>query len=103
MRYARRGTQAATPLWIASPPLPLGKNGAISPPCSHCGGPRVFEMQLLPTLIYEMKERATAKLSVYSDEELNRTMDFGNVLIFSCAQNCMAAHTEEFVIVEEPQ
>lgn len=88
------------------------------PPCRHCGGPRVFECQLMPNLINVLKKPSDSgnvprKLT---DEErrkevqqvLKRSvgeglMDWGTCMIFSCEKDCEASKScwaEELVLIQ---
>jgi len=64
------------------------------PPCP-CGAPRVFEMQLLPSLLHVLK------VDEYGSEDVDDGMDarslavwqqggmnWGNIAIYSCSQGC---------------
>ena len=51
-------------------------------PCARCGSPRVFEMQLmptLPTLLRDMSGKRTIRL------------EYGVVVIYTCARSCSAS------------
>lgn len=67
------------PLWIAQPP-PQAENSAWPPPCEHCGGRRVFELQVLPTLLYEVRQRLEGR----ADLEI----EWGTVMVYTCAEDC---------------
>lgn len=62
--------------------VPHGKAGAPRgmPRCESCGSQRVFEIQLVPGLIYELEK----------DEELNLEdgMEWGTIIVGTCANNC---------------
>jgi len=107
-RLARAPTQVIRHGWHSTPLVQtqkaLDEIAQGPPPCSTCGAPRVFEAQLLPTLIYEMKQRSTHIVRRYSNEDLERAVDFGNAFIFSCERNCTQnENAEEYIIVEESQ
>ncbi|KAL6073816.1 MYND-type domain-containing protein [Balamuthia mandrillaris] len=59
------------------------------PPCWHCGFPRIFEFQLLPTFIYLIHQHAHV---------MPCTLDFSTVAAFSCSASCQpSASTAGFV------
>lgn len=71
-------------------PLLLQDINEIPSSCSHCGGPLVFELQLLPQIIYLLQEglrslkfqdhvQGTLKLPV---------VEYGTVLVFTCSNSC---------------
>lgn len=67
------------------------------PACSHCGRKRVFELQLMPNLIYCMKKVGGENESGDSEETrapLARVFDFGTVSIYSCPMSCMSTSNE---------
>lgn len=65
------------------------------PKCPHCGSARVFELQVMPTVIYQMK---AWKHTNRKDDE---GMDFGTVTVFTCSRQCMPPeddlHTFQYV------
>ncbi|GFR42684.1 hypothetical protein Agub_g3495 [Astrephomene gubernaculifera] len=91
-RLARQPDQCARygrgcePLW------PL-KDGPQPPPCSHCGAPRVFELQLVAPLIALVLDCAGwlegADL-VRHTPAINAAAnwDFATVAVFTCGANC---------------
>eukprot|EP00434_Breviolum_minutum_P035396 symbB.v1.2.031333.t1/scaffold3624.1/size53936/3 len=61
------------------------------PKCSLCGGPRVFECQVQPMLIAQLKG------------PLQERLDFGTICIYSCEESCEAVkppYIEEFAYVQ---
>jgi len=80
------------------------------PKCHACGGPRVFECQLMPNLINVLVPAATG-IKNQTDEErraevmrmLKRQakndektgMEWGTCLIFSCQTDCCSAEVDE--------
>ena len=61
------------------------------PKCSLCGGPRVFECQVQPMLIAQLKG------------PLQERLDFGTICIYSCEESCEASkppYIEEFAYVQ---
>jgi pre-rRNA-processing protein TSR4 len=83
IRYCFGGT----PLWMSSSQLPKS-----IPNCEECGASRVFELQLLSTLVYFLK---------VSHHE-SRTIDFGVLAIYTCSKSCQSAqiYHKEFCFVQ---
>lgn len=74
------------PLW------PSTERPSVVPPCSLCGAPREFELQILPTLLTFLMPR------------INRVPDFGSVFIYTC--HCVGAPDtaiDEFAFVVQGQ
>ncbi|KAG1681100.1 hypothetical protein FOA52_015540 [Chlamydomonas sp. UWO 241] len=68
-------SEAASPLC----PSPAGIPDAASiPPCGRCGGPRVFEFQVMPQLLNYLG----------ADEDDERALDFGTIAVYSCKASC---------------
>eukprot|EP00928_Gymnodinium_smaydae_P062941 TRINITY_DN46662_c0_g1_i1.p1 TRINITY_DN46662_c0_g1~~TRINITY_DN46662_c0_g1_i1.p1 ORF type:complete len:471 (-),score=98.48 TRINITY_DN46662_c0_g1_i1:73-1413(-) len=90
-RYAWGGS----PLWLAPPPEALAPGKRGPPCCSRCGAGRVFELQLLPTLLTQMRDWCP-------DFALGARMDWGTVVVYTCERDCAADSTccEEFVVVQ---
>ncbi|KAK0096497.1 hypothetical protein PV326_005298 [Microctonus aethiopoides] len=85
-KYCRDNT---APLFL----YPYGKTNVKA--CQKCGSERIFEVQLLSTLI--------PKLKLTPSNEKNFQIEFGTVLVFTCARSCWSAvdlYQEEFVIVQ---
>jgi Programmed cell death protein 2, C-terminal putative domain len=76
------------------------------PPCSSCGASRVFELQLLPSLLHVLEVDKHASTSNSSDSPLLRSaydnggMDWGNIAIYSCP-NAACKSTEEYCVVQD--
>ena len=77
IRYQRRGS----PLWACSK---FEHNLSLIPNCESCGCKRTFEFQLLPTLVDYLKIGE------------NTVIEFGNVFVFTCADNCWDARNVNF-------
>jgi pre-rRNA-processing protein TSR4 len=58
------------------------------PDCPLCGAKRVFELELMPTVIYLL--------------EPDSGMDFGPILVYTCANDCGEGSCEEFCFVSPP-
>ncbi|XP_068058573.1 programmed cell death protein 2-like [Anomalospiza imberbis] len=86
LRYSWGGQ----PLFITCPPANLDQ--AI-PACSTCGSSRVFEFQLMPTLVSMLQ----------SDSDLS--VEFGTVIVYTCERSCWPTNhqtpLEEFIFVQE--
>ena len=70
--------------------VPHGKTGAIRgiPRCEKCGSQRVFELQLVPGLIYELEKNETM--------DLDDGMEWGTIILGTCVNNCGEAGTISF-------
>jgi len=79
LRYQRGGE----PLWVSAE----GKPASI-PPCDNCGAERQFEFQILPQL-----------LSHLAVDSLGDSLDWGSLMVYTCAKNCDIGNTyrSEFV------
>lgn len=70
------------------------------PPC-RCGAPRVFEVQILPSLLHVLE---VDKASTSPGDDLgslyNNGMNWGNICIYSCPRACQQSDSE-FVVVQE--
>lgn len=70
--------------------------------CKLCGGVRHFEMQLMPTLIYFLQERADDKQRISLEK-----FDWLSVLVYSCSANCagitfqVKSGDEDWIVAEE--
>uniref|UniRef100_H0ZH54 Programmed cell death 2 like n=1 Tax=Taeniopygia guttata TaxID=59729 RepID=H0ZH54_TAEGU len=86
LRYSWGGQ----PLFITCPPANLDQ--AI-PACSTCGSSRVFEFQLMPTLVSMLQ----------SDSDLS--VEFGTAIVYTCERSCWPTNhqtpLEEFIFVQE--
>ncbi|KAK6387750.1 uncharacterized protein PV06_04668 [Exophiala oligosperma] len=62
--------------------VPHGKSGAVRgmPRCEGCGAQRVFELQLVPGLIYELEKDEVM--------DLDDGMEWGTVIVGTCVNNC---------------
>ncbi|KAH0789896.1 programmed cell death protein 2-like [Histomonas meleagridis] len=77
IRYSRFGT-----------PLLPEKVDINVPRCSKCGAERVFELELMPTIIYKL--------------DPNSPMDFGPILVYTCGADCGDGSCEEYCFVTPP-
>ncbi|NXR58415.1 PDD2L protein, partial [Rhadina sibilatrix] len=86
LRYSWGGQ----PLFITCPAANLEQG---IPACNNCGSSRVFEFQLMPTLVSMLQ----------SDSDLS--VEFGTVLVYTCERSCWPtdyqAPLEEFIFVQE--
>ncbi|XP_043286856.1 programmed cell death protein 2-like [Venturia canescens] len=63
--------------------------------CQHCGAERIFEIQILPTII--------PKLRLLPSNGSNFQIEFGTILVFTCSRSCWSPHDlykEEHVVVQ---
>jgi pre-rRNA-processing protein TSR4 len=83
-RYSR----TASPILIAPLSEPI-------PRCQNCGSETICEVQILPTII--------PKLRLENGEAT--PIDFGNVLVFTCAKSCWDTpdkmRTEAIIVQQE--
>ena len=70
---------AKRPLWVNSENQLIGE----PPKCERCGGRRVFELQLMPQVLYFLK--------VDLNEET--AMDWSSLIVFVCEASCDAGET----------
>ncbi|KAL5791880.1 hypothetical protein ACOSP7_000474 [Xanthoceras sorbifolium] len=87
LRYCR--STSAKPLWPMSSGRP---SKADIPKCSYCGGPRCFEFQILPQLLYYF--------DVKNDVD---SLDWATIVVYTCEDSCEASvsYKEEFVWVQQ--
>jgi len=82
------------------------------PPCSECGAARVFEFQIVPTLLHVLEvdkyvtngangDENSGKISVLDYQQGG--MDWGNIAVYSCSNpTCKcAAPVEEYCVVQD--
>ena len=78
-----KGDRLGAPLWLAAAHQP-DATGAI-PPCGTCGGPRAFEFQIMPQLLWCLsKGREEAGGSGGGADDL----DFGTIAVYTCTGSC---------------
>lgn len=85
LRYNRKGT----PL-LATDNAPYHN---LVPPCKICGASRCFELQLMPHL-----------LSLLDVDSVGASIDWGTVMIYTCASNCRIeydGYMEEWAIKQD--
>ncbi|KFO31274.1 programmed cell death protein 2 [Fukomys damarensis] len=80
LRYGR----GIEPIWISGENIPQEKD---IPDCP-CGAKRIFEFQVMPQLLNHLKA-----------DRLGRSVDWGVLAIFTCAESCSlgSGYTQEFV------
>ncbi|XP_066291394.1 programmed cell death protein 2-like isoform X2 [Branchiostoma lanceolatum] len=90
LRYSRKGN----PLYIQEPE----ETHMVAPPCSNCGGQRVFELQLMPTMISILKRQGA--------NSNDPVLEFGTVLVYTCAGSCWTQQSmscvEHVVVQADP-
>ncbi|ONK67563.1 uncharacterized protein A4U43_C05F1340 [Asparagus officinalis] len=86
LRYCR--DLAAKPLW----PLSIGRpTKADIPRCNYCKGPRSYEFQIMPQLLYYF--------GVRNDPD---SLDWGTIVVYTCSGSCdsSVSYKEEFAWVQ---
>jgi len=125
LRYVWDAPSETAVLWPSLPPAgapsPSSSSSSfkntpplnLSPPpaCSHCGGPRRLEVQILPTVLYGLRVEDYAVVARNSNPpsvgsspppmqrgvtqtKLQGGMDFLSLLIFSCEASCEGGERE---------
>jgi pre-rRNA-processing protein TSR4 len=61
------------------------------PKCSKCNGNRLFEMQLMPSL-----------LSTIEDAGYTNNMSWETILIYSCENSCKNSYEEHVIVIYDP-
>jgi len=89
-RVARSPTQVLRYEWAGEPLWQSGEGqGPADPPvCERCGGGRVFELQAMPSLLYQLGVEAYAPPGDVG-------MDFGVAVLYCCAASCGSDGAEE--------
>lgn len=78
LRYTTSTT--AKPLWM----IAKGKlESSDIPKCAHCGSERIFELQILPQIIYHLNVQRNLTSGNPEDE-----VDFGPLFIYTCKNSC---------------
>ncbi|KAM5134367.1 programmed cell death protein 2-like isoform 2-T2 [Callospermophilus lateralis] len=87
---SQRYSWSGEPLFLTSPTSEITD----IPACSHCGGQRIFEFQLMPALI-----------SMLQSANLDLSVEFGTILVYTCEKSCWPQNhqtpMEEFCIIQE--
>ena len=96
------------PLLFSSAPAHLPpKESALV--CKECGAPCVFELQLMPPLVYILEQYGVKGLQRANGQDLlpslERAVEFGTVLVYSCSASCWedqasSVFREETVVVQ---
>eukprot|EP00850_Spirogloea_muscicola_P007261 SM000036S13305 [mRNA] locus=s36:562368:565417:+ [translate_table: standard] len=74
LRYAFRGE----PVWPGAQAVPP------PPSCPSCGAPRVFELQLMPPLVYFLEE------AMLTTEAIGpKSWNWSTLAVFTCSQSCI--------------
>jgi hypothetical protein len=98
----------ATPEQLAkSKAKSSGKKGIAQtiPPCS-CGAPRVFEFQLLSSLLHVLEvdkhsiDSTTGNLTGLQAAFAQSGMNFGNIAVYTCSKACDISNAE-YVVVQD--
>lgn len=76
------------------------------PPCPCCGAVRVFEFQLVPSILHLLEvDKLSAPTTNSSSERQGLAafeaggMNWGNIAVFSCPQVCAAE--QEYVLIQQ--
>lgn len=90
LRYCRGGR----PLFLSEPPCSLAQ---MVPACGACGGPRTFELQLMPALVSLLR----------AADGGGGQVEFGTVLVYTCTNSCWGAGStsaleEECLVQRDP-
>ncbi len=72
------GEGCGVPLWFSTAHQPTPSD---IPPCSRCGAPRVFELQLMPQALHYLLPPSGA-------EEVGVSIDFGTLAVYTCSKSC---------------
>lgn len=83
-RYCRDNS---APLLLSQLPMPIE-------PCEYCKHDRIFELQLLPTIIPKLK---------LNNDDTNFQLEFGTVIILTCSKSCWSLgdeYKEELVFLQ---
>lgn len=67
------------------------------PSCQYCGSARVFEMQLVPYLIYELEKDNEEAMKLDGGEG----MEWGTIIVGTCGKNCGDDKEGKIVFREE--
>lgn len=87
--------------WSGKPLKPSNKaNIETSEPCKNCGSTRVFEVQLMPSLINILWNNK--KKTIENDDDTS--LDFETILFYTCGRNCNRTdniHEEQVFVFKE--
>ncbi|XP_037948900.1 programmed cell death protein 2-like [Teleopsis dalmanni] len=85
LRYKRNGE----PLWISNPEKTIAAHLVI-PNCELCGGPRQFEFQIMPQMLYIFN---------------NEAIDWGVLAVYTCVNSCKIpediGYVKEYIIKQD--
>ncbi|CAM6040715.1 unnamed protein product [Sphagnum compactum] len=66
--------------------------------CAACGGPCVYEMQLMPPLLYFLQQ---AYKDLPPSSYATHDWEWSTVIVFSCAQSCSQGAGDQAMIVDD--
>lgn len=66
--------------------------------CGACGGPRVYEMQLMPPVLYFLQQ---ACKDLPPSEYGPNDWDWSTLVVYSCAQSCLQRAPDRAMIAGE--
>lgn len=86
--------------WQGQPLLPIPVTNDprfVIPPCSDCGARRVFEFQLMPTILASLSVEDPKYLKHLPCEAPSKPfdalgMDWATILVYNCEKDCFAYH-----------
>jgi len=71
----------------------------VVPPCTSCGSQRIFELQLVPSLLHVL-EVDKHKKSLGDDVDSADEMDWGNIAVYTCPNASCSCDKEEFCVIQ---
>ncbi len=69
------------------------------PPC-NCGSQRVFEFQLLPSMLHVLDVDSTSANETYDETDLTTIggMNWGSIAVYSCPESCDKSREEVCIV-----
>ncbi|XP_067665340.1 programmed cell death protein 2-like [Haliotis asinina] len=94
MKRIKRCPEQVIRYHLGGTPLPISASSLGPRPCPVCGAARVFEVQLVPSLVPYLCQH----------KEQGPVVEFGTVLVYTCSKSCweeeLPGPREELVIVQ---
>ncbi|XP_046578632.1 LOW QUALITY PROTEIN: programmed cell death protein 2-like [Haliotis rubra] len=94
MKRIKRCPEQVIRYYLGGTPLPISASPMVPRPCPVCGAARVFELQLVPSLVPYLCQ----------EKEQGPVLEFGTVLVYTCSRSCweeaLQEPREELVIVQ---
>lgn len=70
------------------------------PRCAECGSSRVFEFQILPSILHVLNvDKMVYTNHVLRSLQQDSAMDWGNIAIYTCPNGCSSS--EEYCIIQD--